>query len=157
MEQGFFEWCPVPEQKVLGTNWNTGCSAWTPENTYLLLTGTGCREKLWSFLLGDLNVVLPGHGARHPALGVPVGAGVGPDRPRGSFQPPPFQATVNPALKFCSLISIPELYCLQPQAESTYWLFTTVRCSHRIWTSEYYRNVKKQQQQLLLIQVSMAT
>jgi len=43
-------------------------------------TGTGCPERLWNFLLRDLQK-LPSCGPRHPALIVPFWAEVGADGP----------------------------------------------------------------------------
>lgn len=42
--------------------------------------------EIFQYLFGDLQQPL-GHGPGHPALGIPVGAGDGPRRPRGPFQP----------------------------------------------------------------------
>jgi len=48
----------------------------------------GCPERLWGLLLGDLQKS-PERGPGHPAVGVPAGAGVGPDGHRGHCQPQP--------------------------------------------------------------------
>jgi len=53
-------------------------------------TGTGCPERLRNLLLGELQKP-PGH----PALYVPVGAGIGSDGPRAPFQPQPFWDSVK--------------------------------------------------------------
>lgn len=45
------------------------------------LTGTGCLERLWGLLVGDLQK-LSGRGAGHPALG-DFEERVRPDAPRG--------------------------------------------------------------------------
>ena len=45
-------------------------------------------KRLWGLLLGDLPKP-PGCGAGHPALGVPAGAGIGPEGHRGLFQTQP--------------------------------------------------------------------
>lgn len=57
-------------------------------------TLTGCPEKLWSIPLGDLQKPCR-HGAGYTALGVPAGAVIGPDGPRGPFQPLPFCDSVS--------------------------------------------------------------
>jgi len=50
-----FQWCPATEQGAMGTNWSIGSSVWTWGRTSSLWgwrsTGTGCPERLWSFLL----------------------------------------------------------------------------------------------------------
>ena len=51
-------------------------------------------QRLWGLLLGDLPE-LPGRGPGHPALGVPAGAGVGPDGHRGHCQPQPCCGSVT--------------------------------------------------------------
>lgn len=49
-------------------------------------TGKDCPEKLWIFLLGDLQK-LPRHGPGQPAPHEPSWAAVGQDGPRGLWQP----------------------------------------------------------------------
>jgi len=41
-------------------------------------------QRLWGLLLGDLPK-MPGCGPGHPALGVPDGAGLGPEGPFESY------------------------------------------------------------------------
>ena len=79
---GSCQWRPVPGQEAVDTKWNTGGSLWTPENTSVLCTGSGCPESLWGLLPRDLHKS-PGHGPGHPALGVPAGEEAGTDGPRG--------------------------------------------------------------------------
>ena len=82
--------------------WSQGLQDWStgapPEHQAAQLCCAGDRavaqaaQSLWA-LLGDLQTPA-GHGAGHPALGVPAGAGAGPDGPRGPFQPQPRGASV---------------------------------------------------------------
>ena len=83
--------------------WSQGLQDWStgapPEHQAAQLCCAGDRavaqaaQSLWALLLGDLQTPA-GHGAGHPALGVPAGAGAGPDGPRGPFQPQPRGASV---------------------------------------------------------------
>lgn len=61
------------------TNWNRKISLWTSGNTSLLWrwlsTDTGCPERLWISLLGDIQKLL-GHGSGPPALVASAWAGV---------------------------------------------------------------------------------
>lgn len=47
MDPGSFQWFPVLGPEVMGTNWNTGDSLWTPWSTAVLIT------LLWVSLFGQ--------------------------------------------------------------------------------------------------------
>lgn len=83
--------------KEMSTTWSIRNSLWTSGNTSLLVcdsNGTGWPEKLWSFLLGDLQKP-PERGGGYLALGVPVWAGIGSNGLRGPFQLQPFSDSVK--------------------------------------------------------------
>lgn len=72
------------DNEIGGSSWTSGSDSlfhewWSP--------GTGGPEMLWGLLLGDLQKV-SGCGHGHPSSGGPVRAGVGPEGPRGPYQPP---------------------------------------------------------------------
>lgn len=83
--------------KEMSTTWSIRNSLWTSGNTSLLVcdsNGTGWPEKLWSFLLGDLQKP-PERDGGYLALGVPVWAGIGSNGLRGPFQLQPFSDSVK--------------------------------------------------------------
>lgn len=57
--RAFFQWCLVPAQGAVGTNWNAQSSIWTWRRTSLLWewqsTGTGCPRRWWSLLWRCFN------------------------------------------------------------------------------------------------------
>ena len=67
-----------------GLNWHTGGVQREHQEALLHCVADGtvaqAAQRLWRFLLGDLQRP-PGHGPGHPALGVPVAAGAGPNGP----------------------------------------------------------------------------
>ena len=68
-----------------------------PLNTRKHLSGAvlaQVAQRLWDLYLGDFPKP-PGHDPGHLALGVPAGAGVGADGPRGTFQPQSFCDSVK--------------------------------------------------------------
>jgi len=86
-------------QEAMGTNLNMGGSLWTGGSlgSTSLLCGwlsadTGCPERLWDLLLGDLQKP-PGNGPGQPALGGPAGVGVGADDLQGCL--------LNSAILWC--------------------------------------------------------
>ena len=91
LEPGSFQWCPEKEPRDLA---QTGAEEVPSEHQAALLCCAGDRalaqavQRLCSLFLEDLQK-LPGCGPGHPALGVPAGAGVGPDGRRGPCQHQP--------------------------------------------------------------------
>ena len=89
MEPCYFHWWSVPGQKAVCTNGNIRVSLSTPGSISMLCglwsIDTGCPERLWSLLLGQLQK-LPGYGTGHYVLSGPTWAGVGPDGLRGPYQ-----------------------------------------------------------------------
>lgn len=67
-------------QEALGTSWNTESSVWPSGSTVVLSTGTGCWEKLWGLLHGELQK-LPRCGPGLRVLSVPAWVDVGQKDP----------------------------------------------------------------------------
>lgn len=80
------QWWPVARQEAMNTIWKTGGSFWPSESTsvhcWCWSISTSCPERLWTVLLGGLQKS-SGYGHKHPTLGVPTWAEVGPDGHRG--------------------------------------------------------------------------
>ena len=74
-EPASLQWCPVTGQEAMGTNWNTGGSAWTSGNTFACagdqalaqVAQRGCGISI----LGDIQEP-SGHGYGQVALGGPT-------------------------------------------------------------------------------------
>lgn len=77
---GTMQWAQIGTQKALSKHQAALCRWCSP--------GTGCPERLWGLLLGDLPKV-PGDGPGQPAMRGPAGAGVRADGLRVPIQPQP--------------------------------------------------------------------